>query len=92
MKTVKKDKKEGISLKSAHFVMMIVTLVVLGLLLFELFRAYTVYKKMNSATEDYIVLSESTDDLMAASDYLTDKAQLFSIMQNEEDIRGIRGL
>ena len=87
MKTKKKDKKEGISLKTAHLVMMIITMVVLGLLLFELFRAYSVYKKMTAATEDYIVLSESSDELLAASDYLTDKAQLFSVMLDEDDMR-----
>ncbi|MBR6273855.1 MAG: GGDEF domain-containing protein [Lachnospiraceae bacterium] len=86
MKNPKKIKSEGISLKTANIIMIFATLVVLVMLLVELFQASSVYKKLSSATDDYILMHKSAENLMAASDFLTDRVQLFTINLEEKNM------
>ena len=86
MKTPKKIKSEGISLKTANIIMIFATLVVLVMLLVELFQASSVYKKLSHATDDYILMHKSAENLMAASDLLTDRVQLFTINLEEKNM------
>lgn len=82
----KKMKSEGVSLKVAHIIMIIATIIVMVLLIFELFRTYSVYSEMNKATDNYITLHNSAESLMDASDFLTDRAQRFTISLEEADM------
>ena len=86
MKNPKKIKSEGISLKTANIIMIFATLVVLVMLLVELFQASSVYKKLSHATDDYILMHKSAENLMAASDLLTDRVQLFTINLEEKNM------
>ncbi|MBR0132780.1 MAG: hypothetical protein IJM14_06850, partial [Lachnospiraceae bacterium] len=86
MKNPKNIKSEGISLKTANIIMIFATLVVLVMLLVELFQASSVYKKLSHATDDYILMHKSAENLMAASDLLTDRVQLFTINLEEKNM------
>ena len=59
METSDKIKKEGISLKTANFIMIFATIIVMVMLLIGLFQASSVYKKLSHATDDYILMSKS---------------------------------
>ncbi len=86
METPDKITKEGISLKTANFIMIIVTIIIMVMLLIGLFQASSVYKKLSHATDDYILMSKSAENLMSASDLLTDRVQLFTISLEEKNI------
>lgn len=84
MKLIQKIKEEGISLKHTHILMVILTLIILCVLVFETFRSFAIYNNMSGATDDYIALERDAETLMSASDFLTDEVQLFTITQIAE--------
>lgn len=86
MNPIKRVKSEGISLKIAHILMILLTFILMCLLLFFTFQSGDLYSKLSDTTNSYITLQKSADSLMEASDYLTDKVQLFTVMNDPADM------
>ena len=66
MNLFKRLKTEGVSLKGTHILMIIATVVILALLLYDTFRSESLYKQLSVASDNYIELQKSADDLMNA--------------------------
>lgn len=86
MNIIKKVRSDGISLRGAHTLMILATIVIMCFLLVDTFRAAYLYSEMTNATNDYIELEKSAEELMEASDHLTDRVQLFTVSGDPEDM------
>ena len=86
MNPIKKVKSEGVSLKAAHLVMILITLVIMCLLLFFTFSSSSLYSELTVSTDSYIDLQKSAESLMNASDLLTDRVQRFTVILEQDDM------
>ena len=86
MNPIRKVKSDGISLKKAHIVMILVTLFIMCLLLFFTFQSASLYTKLTDTTDSYIELQKSAESLMNASDLLTDRVQRFTVNMDQADM------
>ncbi len=76
-----KDKKEnGVSLKRTFRITIILFLIVTICLLYTIFRLFHTFDAMSQSTNNYIVLEDAASSLMAASDYLTEEAQRYTVL------------
>lgn len=73
-------KEKGLSLKTASILMMTVSLVITIVLLFTGIRTFQSFRIMEKSTDDYIRLEEAANELMSASDYLTEEVQCYIVM------------
>ena len=74
-----KIKERGVSLRAAHFVMVVIAVVVTIVLLVETYLSSQAFKELSGATNEYMELTNSAKELMDASDYLTQEVQSFTI-------------
>ena len=72
--------EKGVSLKTTSIIMMIVSLVITAVLLFMAFRTFRSFRNMEASTDDFIQMEEAADELMQASDYLTEEAQCYTVL------------
>ena len=86
MNPIKKVRSEGISLKIAHVLMIIVTFIITCLLLFFTFRSAGFYTMLSDTSNNYYDLQESAESLMDASDFLTDRVQRFTVTHDTADM------
>ena len=80
MQTPEVKKEKGLSLKTASIIMMTVSLVITIVLLITGIRTFHSFSDMEKSTDDYISMEEAANELMSASDYLTDEVQCFMVM------------
>ena len=80
MQGTKETKEKGISLKTTSILMVIISVIIAAALLFTGIRAFRSFKAMEKMTDNYIALTEAASELMAASDYLTEEVQCFTVM------------
>ena len=73
-------KKEGLSLRQTFLIMLIISLSVTALLLYTTFHTLRSFRSLSGATDDYIDMQEAAASLLAASDYLTEEAQSYTVM------------
>ncbi|MBR4755106.1 MAG: hypothetical protein IK054_08000, partial [Lachnospiraceae bacterium] len=74
-----KIKERGVSLRAAHFVMVVIAVVVTIVLLVETYLSSQAFKDLSGATNEYMELTNSAKALMDASDYLTQEVQSFTV-------------
>ena len=86
MNLINKIKKEGISLKIAHIVMILVTIIIMCLLIFYTIRTFSLYEMVSESADNYISLQNSAESLMNASDFLTDRVQRFTVITDIADM------
>ena len=86
MNPIKRVKSEGVSLKKAHLVMILITIVIMCILLFFTFQSASLYSEITVSTDSYIELQECAESLMDASDLLTDRVQRFTVTQEQSDM------
>ena len=79
MSFFKKLSKNGVSLRVVQLCMVILAVVLSAILIFTTFRASSTFNDLSSATDEYIEMHRAASDLMEASDYLTEKAQCYTI-------------
>lgn len=75
-----KARKEGLSLRATFAVMLVVSFVLTGSLLFTMYKTLLAYHSMSDAIESYIETEEATDSLLRASDYLTEEARFYVVV------------
>ncbi len=80
MSLCKRVREKGLSLKATSTIMLIVSLTVTVMLLIAAARTFGSYRRMESATDDYISMQDATAELMNASDYLTEEVQCYTVI------------
>lgn len=80
MQTQNVTKEKGLSLKTTSMIMMIVSLVITAVLLFMAFRTFRSFRNMEASTDDFIQMEEAAEELMQASDDLTEEAQCYTVL------------
>ena len=76
---LEKIKEQGVSLRAAHWIMVVIALVVTAALLVETYLSSQAFKELSGATGEYIELERAAKELMEASDYLTQEVQSFTV-------------
>ena len=76
----KKGAGRGVSLRRFSILMLFVSLVIMVILLVTTFRTVNAFHSLSAATSDYIEQAAAADNLMDASDYLTEEVQRYTVM------------
>lgn len=86
MSMMKKDRADnkkrvpsGISLRGLLVFMTVIAILIAVLITFSIFHLSSTFKNLKNAAEEYITLEKAANELMDASDYLTENAQRFTI-------------
>ena len=79
-----KIKKQGISLRMVYAGIIIGAVIICGMMVFLTFRLSSAFSELAEATDEYIELDKAANELMEASDYLTEKVQRFTATGNTE--------
>lgn len=79
MSIFRKVKENGIRLRWVHIIIIIFTAVISFFMLYETFRFSAAFEDVTGATDEFIELQKDADDLMNASDYLTQEVQDFTV-------------
>ncbi|MBO7663785.1 MAG: GGDEF domain-containing protein [Clostridia bacterium] len=73
-------RKEGLSLKTTSVIMMIVSLIITVILVITAVMTIRSFRAMDESTRDFIRLEKAANELMDASDYLTEEVQCFTVI------------
>lgn len=84
MSFISRTKEQGVSLRKTFILMLLISVALMLFLLFSVFRTIQSFNRLSDATDTYIELQEAADNLMKASDYLTDEAQCYTILGERE--------
>ena len=76
----KKGAGRGVSLRRFSMLMLFVSLAIMVILLVTALRTVRAFHGLSDATSDYIELAAAADNLMDASDYLTEEVQRYTVM------------
>lgn len=74
------EKRNGLSLKTTSVLMMIISLIITVILVITAVMTVRSFRSMKESTRDYIRMEEAANELMAASDYLTEEVQCFTVI------------
>lgn len=80
MSFITRKKEQGVSLRRTFMLMFFISVSLMGFLLLSIFQTIQSFNRLSDATNTYIELQESADNLMKASDYLTDEAQCYTVL------------
>ena len=73
-------KKDGLSLKTTSLIMVIVSLIITVILVITAIMTIRSFQAMNKSTRDFIRMEIAANELMDASDCLTEEVQCFTVM------------
>ena len=76
----KKGAERGVSLRRFSWLMLFLSLIIMAILLYTTISTVRAFDALSDATGDYIELAAAADDLMDASDYLTEEVQRYTVM------------
>ena len=76
----KKGAERGVSLRRFSWLMLFFSLVIMAILLYTTISTVRAFDALSNATGDYIELAAAADDLMDASDYLTEEVQRYTVI------------
>ena len=79
-------KENGLSLRLTFLFMLFISLAVTAVLLFTTYRTIKSFHALSDATDTYIDLQEAADNLLKASDYLTEEAQCYSVVGDRKHL------
>ena len=71
--------KEGISLRKIHNGLIVIAVVVSAFMIYSTYRIMNNFMHVRDTLNENIVLESAIDNLMEASDYLTENAQRFTV-------------
>ncbi len=74
-----KIRKDGISLRLLYIWLIVIAILVSVLMIFSTAQLSSTFNNLSDAVEKHMELRRAADDLMNASDYLTENAQRFSV-------------
>lgn len=78
LKFTQKGKAGSLSLRRIQILMVFVAILVSGILIFFTYSSSKNSQSLSGATQEYITLHDAADELMDASDYMTEMAQRFT--------------
>ncbi len=84
--TAKKNSTRRIMIGATQTLMVMMVIVVIVHLIFYMFHTTSLSDELYKSTTDYIALHNSAENLVNASDFLTEKAQRFTIVNDPEDL------
>ena len=87
----KKGAERGVSLRRFSWLMLFFSLVIMAILLYTTISTVRAFDALSNATGDYIELAAAADDLMDASDYLTEEVQRYTVIGDRTHLRIISG-
>ena len=79
---VERIKKQGVSLRTIHTLLIIGAVIMAGLMFFVTYDLSSSFRRLTGAAEQQIELRKAARELMDASDYLTEKVQRFTVDGN----------
>ena len=74
-----KIRKGGVSLRLLYIWLIVIAVLVSALMIFSTAQLSSTFQNLSAAVEKHMELRRATDDLMNASDYLTENVQRFSV-------------
>ena len=74
-----KKQRNGVSLRNIQIFLVVGALLLSGLMLFSTHRLNRSFQQMTATSEQHIELRKAAQELMDASDYLTEKVQRFTV-------------
>lgn len=74
-----KLKKDGVSLRTLYGWLIVLTVIVSGLMVFSTYHLSSTFLDLSGAMDEYIELEKAANEMMDASDYLTEKVQRFTV-------------
>lgn len=74
-----KDRKKGISHRRLHLWMTLIIFIFSGTIIFFTFRLTRTFSRVTAAYDQYTELKSAAQELMNASDYLTEQVQRFTL-------------
>lgn len=80
MKEQRSRKETGLSLRTTSVYVMVVSVIITIVLLITGIRTFQSFRDMEKSTDDYILMEEAADELMRASDYLTEEVQCYTVL------------
>jgi len=86
MQMLQKAREEGLSLKQTFYLMLVVSLGMTAGLLLMTFHTLRSFRALSNATNTYIATEAATDELLSASDYLTEEAQCYCVIGSREHL------
>lgn len=82
MNIVKKAKEEGLPLRVTYLIMLTLSIGISVILLLMTYRTIRSFHALSAAMDSYISLDASANQLLAASDYLTEEVQCYTVMDD----------
>ena len=73
-------RRDGLSLKTTSVTMVIVSVLITIILVITAVMTIRSFRAMDDSTRDFIRMEKTANELMAASDYLTEEVQCFTVM------------
>ena len=73
-------RRDGLSLKTTSVTMVIVSVLITIILVITAVMTIRSFRAMDESTRDFIRMEKAANELMAASDYLTEEVQCFTVM------------
>ena len=86
MRLFQKAKEEGLSLKETFYLMLVISLAVTTGLLLMTFQTFRSFHALSNATDIYIAMEDEAENLLFASDYLTEEAQCYTVIGEREHL------
>ena len=80
MSLIKKRAERGVSLRRFSWLMLFLSAIIMAILLYTTISTVRAFDALSDATGDYIELAAAADDLMDASDYLTEEVQRYTVI------------
>ena len=82
MGSISKIQKDGISLRMLYSWLIVIAVIISALMLYSTFHLSASFRHLSDAVNEHMELQRAADELMAASDYLTENVQRFSVTGN----------
>lgn len=83
-----KIKEDGLSLRRTFMIMFVISVAITAVLLFTNYRTIKSFRSLSEAMDTYIDLQEAADQLLKASDYLTEQAQCYTVIGDRRHLDG----
>ncbi|MCR4814581.1 MAG: GGDEF domain-containing protein [Lachnospiraceae bacterium] len=86
MKSISFHKEQGISIRLVNIVMFVLALIASIMLFFAMRRTTNMYNESNRITQNTIELQNNANELMEASDYLTQEMRVFVVTGDRQHL------
>lgn len=86
MQPLKDVKEKGLSLRTTSILMVVISLIITVGLVLTGILTFRSFRELEESTNDYIAMTETASDLLAASDYLTEEVQCYTVIPDRKHL------